>query len=254
MLPLESLYQGRILNLAHRGANKVAPENTLPAFERALEMGADGFELDVHITFDDVPVILHNFQLNETTDGEGYPSEYTLEQLKALDAGSHFGESFAGTPIPTLAEVFESFPEAIVNIELKSLSLENIGLERAVIDVIREHNAENRVLISSFNPTCLRRTRKQAPDLPIGQLTDPDLPFLIRKGWFLFGLKRQSIHPHYTMIDEDLMASARRKKWRVNTWTVNEPEDIQRTIALGVDAIITDVPDVLRAELDKAGR
>ncbi|MBN1284783.1 MAG: glycerophosphodiester phosphodiesterase [Anaerolineae bacterium] len=253
MLPLESLYQGRTLNLAHRGAREAAPENTLPAFERALELGADGFELDVHITFDDVPIVMHNFTLDETTDGEGHITGYTLEQIKAFDAGSHFAAEFAGTPIPTLAEALDAFPEAIVNIELKSLSLEDTGLERAVIDVVRQHSAEKRVILSSFNPTCLRRVRKRAPDLPIGHLTAGDLPIAMRQGWLLFGVKREAVHPHYEMVDERFVAAAHRKQRRVNVWTVNEPEDMKRMLELGVDAIITDVPDVFKAVLEGDG-
>lgn len=250
MLPLETLYQGRVLNLAHRGARETAPENTLPAFERALEMGADGFELDVHLTYDDVPVVIHDFDLSKTTDSEGSSTEYTLEQIREVDAGSHFSAEFAGTPIPTLGEVFEAFPEAIVDIELKSLTFENTGLERAVFDVIREHGAEARIIISSFNPLCLRRMRKLAPELPIGQLNDPDLPFLLRKGLLLWRVKRQALHPYYTMVNAALVASAHRKNRRVNVWGAKEPDDLKRLLELGVDGFITDRPDVLKSLID----
>jgi glycerophosphoryl diester phosphodiesterase len=251
MLPLESLYQGRVLNLAHRGAKEVTPENTLPAFERALEMGAHGIELDVQLTFDDVPVIMHNFKLDETTDGEGTIPEHTLEQLKAFDAGAHFGEEFAGTEIPTLAEVLEAFPEAIVNVELKSLTLNDTGLERAVIDVVREHQAEGRVIVSSFNPFCLRRMSNLASDLPLGQLNDPELPFLLRKGVTLWRVKRQAIHPYYTMVDQKFVNAAHNKGRRVNAWTVNESDEMRRLIDLGVDGVITDRPDVLHSVLNE---
>ncbi len=250
MLALEAIYRGRTLNLAHRGAREAAPENTLPAFVRAVEMGADGVELDVHLTFDDVPICLHSFTLEETTDGTGYPSEFTLEQIKEFDAGMKFDAAFAGTPIPSLAEVFEAIPNAFVNVELKSLTFNDTGLERAVLDVIRAQGAEARVIISSFNPFCLRRMRKLAPDLPLGQLTDSDLPIVLRKGWLLFGIKRQAIHPHHTMVDARYMQAARKKNWRVNTWTVNEPEDMRRLLALGVDSIMTDRPDLLKTVMD----
>ncbi len=250
MLPLEHLYQGRTLNLAHRGAREVAPENTLPAFERAMQMGADGFELDVQLTFDDVPVILHSKTIDETTDGSGLPGEYTLEQLKAFDAGAHFDREFAGTRIPTLGEVFETFPGAIVNVELKLFTASDVGLERAVADVIRKHGAEQRVIVSSFNPFCLRRLRRIAPDLPIGYLTAPDVGFVLRKGLLLIGVKREAVHPEYTEVNERYMARARQKQYRVNTWTVNETEDMRRMLDLGVDAIITDHPDVLKSVME----
>lgn len=247
MLPLETIYQGRTLNLAHRGAREVAPENTLPAFQRAVEMGADGFELDVQLTFDDVPILLHGIKLDDTTSGSGLPGEYTLEKIKELDAGAHFDHEFAGVKIPTLSEVFEAFPNVIYNVELKLFSTGDIGLERATLDVIREHGMEERVIISSFNPFCLRRVRKLAPDVAIGVLTAPDVGFVLRKGLLLFGVRREAIHPYYTEIDAAYMAWARRKNWRVNTWTVNEIDDMKRLLDLGVDAIITDRPDVLRS-------
>lgn len=253
MLPLEDLYQGRTLNLAHRGASAVAPENTMPAFQRALEMGADGFELDVQLTFDDVPVVMHNRRIDETTDGSGLPGEFTLEQLQAFDAGAHFDREYAGTRIPTLTEVLEAFPEAVVNAELKLFTTSDIGLERAVIDVIRAHDAEGRVIISSFNPFCLRRVRRLAPDVAIGHLTALDIGFVLRKGLFLWGVRREAIHPEFREVDEKYMAWARRKGYRVNTWTVNEADDMRRMLDLGVDAIITDRPDVLKSVMAGEG-
>jgi glycerophosphoryl diester phosphodiesterase len=250
MLPLQDLYQGRTLKLAHRGARHAAPENTLPAFQRAVEMGADGFELDVQLTFDDVPVVMHGFDLKDVTDASGLTTEYTLEQIKELDAGAHFDAEFAGTQIPTLSEVLDAFPEQIVDVELKSLTPSDTGLERAVVEVIRKHRAEKRVIISSFNPFCLRRTRRLAPELPIGYLTDADLGLVLRKGWLLLGVKREAIHPNYTIVDEKFMAWARERNWRVNAWTVDEANDMKQLLALGVDAIITDRPDVLRAVLE----
>lgn len=251
MLPLESLYQGRVLNLAHRGAREVAPENTLPAFARAIEMGADGFELDVQLTFDDVPILMHGRTLDDTTDGSGLPGEYTLEQIKASDAGARFDAAFAGVRIPTLAEVLEAFPTAIINVELKLFSTQDIGLERAVVDVIEQHHAEGRVIVSSFNPFCLRRVRRLAPNLPIGMLTAPDIGFVLRKGLLLLGVRREAIHPHYEEVDARYVAQAHRRGWRVNIWTVNEAEDMERMLDAGVDAIITDRPDRLKSILDE---
>ena len=107
--------------LAHRGANKHAPQNTIPAFLKAIELGADGVENDVHLTKDGELVICHNYTIDETSDGKGNISDYTLEELKKFDFGSYFSPDFAGTKIPTLHEFLEiADPFSIINVEIKS--------------------------------------------------------------------------------------------------------------------------------------
>ena len=126
------------LNLAHRGARRVAPENTLPAFERALEMGADGCELDVQLSADGHLFVFHDIMLDRMTDGSGPATSFPLAALKEFDAGSHFNEAWRGTPIPTLDEVFDTLPDdAFVNIELKRDINERDGLEEAIVEFIR---------------------------------------------------------------------------------------------------------------------
>ena len=105
---MDFLNSERVLNIAHRGASRVAPANTLAAFEKAAELGADGIELDVHLSADGVPVVIHDFTVDATTDGSGRVGDLTLTRLKELDAGSSFSLDFAGERIPTLAEVLDS--------------------------------------------------------------------------------------------------------------------------------------------------
>ena len=127
----------------------------MAAFARAVELGAHGIELDVHLSADGVPVVIHDFTVDATTDGSGPVSSMPLAQLKELDAGSSFAPAFAGEPIPTLAEVLETFGHRLfLNIELKTTSPGDNGLERAVIAQVREHGLDrnDRVLLSSFNP------------------------------------------------------------------------------------------------------
>src|SRR5690606_28189003 len=113
--------KGQTLVFGHRGAKAYAPMNTIPAFELAAEQGADGIELDVHRSKDGHAVIVHDFTVDETTDGNGTVTEMTLAQLKELDAGSWFGEGFHGVQIPTLDEVFEAVGERLlINVEIKS--------------------------------------------------------------------------------------------------------------------------------------
>jgi glycerophosphoryl diester phosphodiesterase len=243
----------RVLNLGHRGASHDAPQNTLAAFRLANQYGADGYELDVHLTRDGVPVVIHDFSVDKTTDGAGPVAGFTLEELKRLDAGVKFSPRFAGERIPTLAEVLDVLePHMIVNVELKTTSLADNGLERATIDLIRARGLQDRVILSSFNPFSLLRVRKVAPELKIGLLYAPDLPLYLRRAWFRLLLKPQALHPHYSMVDARYMQWARRKGYEVNVWTVDDPDDMRRLAALGVNAIITNRPDVLRSVLGPA--
>ncbi len=240
----------RVLNLGHRGASHDAPQNTLAAFRLANEYGADGYELDVHLTKDGIPVVIHDFTVDKTTDGTGPVADFTLAELKRLDAGVKFSPRFAGERIPTLAEVFDVLePHSIVNVELKTKSIGDNGLERATIQLIRERGLQARVILSSFNPFSLLRVRRLAPELKIGLLYAPDLPVHLRKAWFLPLVKPHALHPHYHMVDERYMQWAKRRGYEVNVWTVDDPDDMRRLAALGVNAIITNRPDVLKSVL-----
>jgi len=161
----------RVLNIAHRGASLAAPPNTLAAFEKAIELGADGVELDVHLSADGVPVVIHDFTVDAITDGSGRVAELTLTQLKQLDAGSSFDPAFGGERVPTLEEVLKHIGNRVLlNIELKTTSLCDKGLEQAVITLVEHHGLIERVLLSSFNPFALRRAKRIAPHIPAGLL------------------------------------------------------------------------------------
>jgi glycerophosphoryl diester phosphodiesterase len=236
----------RVLNLAHCGASAVAPPNTLAAFDKAIELGADGIEFDVHLSADGVPVVIHDFTVEATTDGSGRVADLTLAQLKELDAGSSFAPAFAGEHIPTLQEVLEAVGgQLLLNIELKTVSPRDHGLERAVIDQVKQHELSDRVLLSSFNPFSLRRAKGIAPHIPTGLLYAPGMPLPLRRAWMASLVPHEARHPEHTMVDGRYMAWARRHDYRVHTWTVDDPNEMRHLIALGVDAIITNVPDTL---------
>ncbi|MEE8390417.1 MAG: glycerophosphodiester phosphodiesterase family protein [Anaerolineae bacterium] len=239
----------RVLNIAHRGASAAAPANTLAAFERAIELGADGIEFDVHLSADGVSVVIHDFSVDATTDGSGRVAGLTLAQLKELDAGSHFDPAFAGEHIPTLKEVLEIVGNRLLlNIELKTVSLRDNGLEHAVIAQVKQRGLgnDNRVLFSSFNPFSLRRAKKIAPHIPAGLLYAPELALPLQRAWLAPLAPHEARHPEHTMVDAHYIAWARQRNYRVNTWTVDDPHEMRRLINLGVDAIITNVPDVPR--------
>jgi glycerophosphoryl diester phosphodiesterase len=248
-LPLDHLYSRKPLIFGHRGASAYAPMNTIPAFELAAEMGADGIELDVHRLADGQVVVVHDFTVDKTTDGTGKVTEMTLEQLRALDAGAWFDPKYAGTRVPTLDEVFEAVGQRlIINVEIKAASLRTDGIETRVAESIRRHRLEQRVIVSSFNPMTLRRFRKVAPEIAIGYLFAPGVTFFGSP--LMTGLPHEAKHPHHEIITEAFMARARRSGHRVNTWTINDPDRARHLRNLGVDAIITDKPDIIRQALE----
>jgi glycerophosphoryl diester phosphodiesterase len=239
------------LVIAHRGASTAAPANTMAAFDKAVELGTDGIEFDVHLSADGVPVVIHDFAVDATTDCSGRVAEMTLAQLKQLDAGSYFDPAHAGERIPTLEEVLQAFGNRLLlNVELKSTSLRGNGLERAVIALVEKYGLGSRVLFSSFNPFSLRRAKKIAPHIRAGLLYAPNLPLPLSHAWLAPLFPHEARHPEHTMVDAHYMAWAHRRGYRVNTWTVDDPNEMRRLIALGVDGIITNVPDVLRKTLE----
>ncbi|MGQ9718034.1 MAG: glycerophosphodiester phosphodiesterase [Anaerolineae bacterium] len=235
------------LNIAHRGASAVAPPNTLAAFRRAAELGADGIELDVHLSADGVPVVIHDFTVDATTDGTGRVRDLPLAALKELDAGSRFDPAFAGERIPTLEEVFaEVGDHLLINVEVKSMPGNDYpGLEEAVAALVARHGLEERVLVSSFNPLALRRMRRVAPHIPLGFLyeTAP----LSRAARFLAalmpGLRPEAVHPWWGMITPQTVQRAHARGQRVIAWTVDDPAAIARLVGWRVDAVITNHPE-----------
>lgn len=229
----------RPLLIAHRGASAAAPENTLAAFALAQAEGADGIELDVHLSADGWPVVIHDAHLERTTTGQGLVTQYSLADLRAWTAGE-------GEPIPTLDEVFAAFgPSLLYNVEIKDWGWRDRGWETAVADLITSYHLEDRVLISTFNPFSLRRARRCLPQrTPVALLRD--------QGWrqytYVLGNGRAD-HPHHSLVNASYMAWARQHNYRVHAWTVDDPHEAERLIRLGVHGIITNKPKFLRHAL-----
>jgi len=240
----------RPLNIGHRGASAAAPQNTLAAFRKAIELGADGVELDAQLSAEGGVVVIHDFVVETTTDGAGRVADKTLAELKALDAGSRFSSEFAGERIPTLAQVFETIEDKLlVNVELKDFDSFGGKLEAPVLEVVRQHAMEKRVLFSSFNPFVLRAIQRLAPDIPAGLLYREDMPIHLRRAWLAPFIPHQARHPRFPMVTEATVQWCHARGLRVNTWTVDEPAEMRRLVALRVDGIITNKPDVLREVL-----
>ncbi len=159
-----SFYLDRPLNFAHRGASHEAPANTLAAFLLAVDLGADGIEFDVHLSKDGHAVVIHDFDVSATTDGQGLVRAKTLAELKELDAGSWFDPVFAGQRIPTLQEVIDAVGHRLLlNIELKTSGWGDGGLAAKVTHIVEQNGLVDRVILSSFNPLTVWRAKRRNP-------------------------------------------------------------------------------------------
>jgi len=235
---------------AHRGAKTVAPENTLPAFQRALEMGVDGIELDVHCSKDGKLVVIHDESLDRTTRGSGKVGEYTAAELAHIDAGSPFHADFAGVGVPTLEDVFDLVGNRCrVNVEIKSDDPNGGDQVEPLIAMIAARNLYDQVIVSSFNPPSLVKMRALAPKIQLGLLYYLPLPAFLRDAWFTPIIQPEAIHPYHRLVNADLMAWAKARGCAVNTWTVNDVDEARRLADLGVNVIMSDVPDQIMAAL-----
>lgn len=235
------------LVIAHRGASGYAPENTMPAFELAVRQGADMAELDVQRSSDGALVVFHDISTERWNGQPRLVAECSLAELQTLD--------IRGARVPTLAEVcaFARERRLRLNVELKAL-----GIGAEVARVLKEERAEDLVLISSFAPAALSEMAAAAPHVPRGYLMGtqtyrPRVRF--RESWPFGALRRVGAaawHPaHQIPLLDRVVPRIRRKGYQVNVWTVNEVDLMRRLIALKVDGIITDVPDVLRRVLEE---
>lgn len=255
ILELFTISNHRPLIFGHRGAPREAPENTLPAFRRALELGADGIELDVQLSADNQLVVFHDEELSRTSNGRGFVRKFRASELSELDAGQHYSPEFIGTRIATLNEVFENFSaRTFINVEIKPF-VPIRQTAHLTIETIRHHKMEQQVIISSFNPQVLRQVRRIAPELYIGFLYDQTTPAIFHSQLVSQAIigNYQGQHPQYTFVDSRTVKRAHQHGHHVNVWTVNERIDIERMVDLGVDIIISDVPGLARSVLRECG-
>ena len=233
------------LILCHRGAKNYAPENTLSAFKIALELGADGFELDTQLTSDGHIVVFHDNTVDRTTNGHGKLSKLTLAELRELDAGSSFSEKFRGEKIPTLDEVFEILGKrAFIDVELKNFSTPFDNLAEKVCEVVRRHTMQKNVLFSSFLPWNLWKAARILPEVPCGLITAKDWRgVLVRSFGFYFG-NYDALHPFLGSVTPQQVHRVHKLKRKINVWVVNKENDIRRLYSWGVDGILTDEPQL----------
>jgi len=215
-----------MLKIGHRGAKGHLPENTLASFEKAMALGVDMIELDVRLSFDKVPMVLHDETIDRTTSKTGLVTDYNAKELQQLG-------------IPTLRDVFELVDNRCeINVELKTFST-----TQPVLDLIAKSTFDqNKILISSFDWNALQEVRFHDEDIRIGVLTETDLDLALAFAKFI---KAYSINPYYHLLTAENVQKIKEKGFKVFPWTINEPEDITFVKSLEVDGIITDFPERL---------
>ena len=240
----------RPLVWAHRGASADAPENTLAAFELAARQGADGIELDAQLCATGEVVALHDQSLGRTTGFAGLVAETPWSRLRTLDAGARFAARFAGERVPLLAEVLHALPRTLlVNVELKCDRLDDRGLTAAALRVIDDASAQDRVLLSSFNPLCLRRAQSLAPRLPRALLFERNASWPLRRALAAAPLRALALHPDRMLATDAAVRAWRARGYLVAPWTVDDPAEARRLAAAGATGLITNQPARLLAAL-----
>jgi glycerophosphoryl diester phosphodiesterase len=239
-----SLSWGSPLIFAHRGASAHAPENTIAAFELAIQQNADVIELDTKLSADGHVVVIHDQSVDRTTNSSGQVSELTLASLRELDAGSHFSPTFHGEQIPTLEEVLEIFAgKILLNIELTNYRSPFDALPMKIAQILDQTNLETQILVSSFHPVPLRRFHHLLPSIPIGFLAKRGAAGAISRSWIGSALiPFQAIHPEKSDISAAFISKAHRAGKRVHTFTVNSADEMEKLSELKIDGIITDDP------------
>ncbi len=230
-------------NFAHRGFSGKYPENTILAFQKALEEGVDGIELDVQLTKDGELVIIHDESVDRTTDGKGLVVAATREELKKLDASYIYRGKMGFNPIPTLGEYFELVKDSpiVTNIELKTGINEYPGIEEKVYAMIQEYHLEDRIIISSFNHYSVMRMKAMAPELVYGFLSDT---WIYDAGKYTRSHGVACYHPSVVQLKKEIVDEAKAQGIVINTWTVNTEEQVRDLYAKGVDTVIGNYPDM----------
>jgi glycerophosphoryl diester phosphodiesterase len=233
--------------IAHRGASGHTPENTLAAFERAVQLGAGFIETDLHLTRDAQFVAIHDATLERTTNGRGAVRDFTLAELRQLDAGMWFDREYMGQRIPTLDEVLEFARKNDVIFYLEVKYDAAWGMHHSLVAALQKAENAARTIVISFDQTTLAALRRVDASVMMGLLADEPGPDYVKDA---LELGARQMCPQVSLITPDLVQRAHGADLQVATWTVNDAEAMRRVIAAGVDGIMTNFPDRLRAVIE----
>lgn len=258
-----------VMVIAHQGGNLLRPDNTLPAFTHAVELGVDVLEMDIHSTADGHLVVIHDDTVDRTTNGAGRVNDLTLAQIQALDAAYNWsiddGQSYPyrgqDVTIPTLEEVLQAFPDMPMNIEIKQ---ETPSIARPLCDLLRAHGKMEQVLVASFRKQAIEAFRAACPEFATSMVEDEIRVFFGLQAVLLgrlFSPPAQAfqVPEYYTLpvvgevqvLTPRFVRQAQGQNIHVHAWTINEREDMERILATGVNGIITDRPDILLELLNR---
>jgi glycerophosphoryl diester phosphodiesterase len=265
-IPFAEKIQRRQLVMAHRGGAGLWPENTMYGFERAVDLGVDVLETEIHSTADNILVLMHDSTVDRTTNGSGPISAFTLEELKTLDAGYNWtsdgGRTFpfrgSGITVPTLGELFTALPNVRINIDIKQ---EKPSLVEPLCKTIRAFDMVDKVMVASFSSRVLKAFRRGCPEVATSAGTGEVALFFVMNLVFLGAVYRPACQafqvPEYSsglrVLTKRFVKTAHGLNLAVHVWTINETTDMQRLLARGVDGIITDYPDRLISLLRETG-
>jgi len=231
---------------AHRGASANAPENTLAAFELAVKMGAKAIELDVMLSRDGIPVVIHDHTLERTTNGRGVVNDFNLSDLIHLEAGSWFSGSYISEKIPLLREVLTSYSHNIlINIELKNYHTPHDNLTETVLKLVDELDVWDSILFSSFLPKNLKLVKDHKPDAKTALLCPTGIRGWLFRSSIYLNLSPSIIHPAEKDVDSKYIEMEHHRDRRVHVWTVNDEARARELIINGIDGIFTDKPKVM---------
>ncbi len=236
------------LVIAHRGGRQWAPENTMAAFRKSLEAGADGIELDIHKCKTGELVVIHDETVDRTTDGKGFIKDMTWNDLRKLSAGKGHAD-FQDEHLPLLSDVLALVDgKMLINIEIKNAPVAYPGIEDDLIALLKGYKRKDKILVSSFDHEVIRRFHTKMPEVAIGFL---DSCIMADIGDYASKLGAKAWHPGYGDIRADAVSQAHQSGLAVNVWTVNGNKNWAEAISMGVDGIVTDDPAGLIQYLGK---
>ena len=239
-----------MINFAHRGASRYYPENTILSIKEGIKAGAEGVEIDVHKTKDNKLVIIHDEDIERTFKGKGLVKDFTLAEIKEFNCRNKNYEDDLECKIPTLEEVLEVIKASgvMLNIELKTDEIHYENIEKDVIDLVKQYELKDKVILSSFNHESIRIAIEIDNEIETGLLYENQIEDVVNYAK-AFGAK--AIHPDIRLVTEELIKEAMENDIKVNIYTVNSPVIMRKLIDVGVNGLFTDYPDLLNEVMDE---
>ncbi len=247
--------------IAHRGSSANAPENTLAAFQKAIDEQADGIEFDVRLAKDGVPVIFHDATLKRLAKIKNRVDDFTAEELSRVDVGSWFNrafpsknnQAFSAETIPTFARLLEFLRDyqGLIYVELKGKREAMPALAGAICELIEKSELQSKIIVKSFKLEAIRIVKERSPEIRTAALFEPKILTILGKEKRILeeakSVGADEISLHYSMATRKFVQRARENNFTIVIWTANNPKWVKRSLDYGIDAVITNHPAALLA-------